>query len=186
MTLGLTKTRQILVFQYFQLLSVWIWYEEIQIFFLLLAIVLKQTEQVHIQPATCPDTIPFIFTHSFLLFAAIHYKNTIQQLTHIKIHNTNLPPFPHTLRSLCPAMNAAIQRQCEQKAIHNGGCHLSHKLSIKKLEFTVHLSHEMSLITLQSPAYSTEVLLCLTHYPIQASHDLQSPAWPDPGRRRSA
>lgn len=73
-------------------------------------------------------------------------------------------------------MNAAIQRQCEQKAIHNGGYHLPHKLSIKKLEFTVYLSHEMSLITLQSPAYSTEALLCLTHYPIQAGHDLQSPA----------
>ncbi len=83
-------------------------------------------------------------------------------------------------------MNAAIQKQCSnvqqkdltpQQLLPSITQVPENTLSIKKLRFTVHLSHETSLITLQRPAYSTtEACLHLTHYPIQPSRDLQSPA----------
>lgn len=80
----------------------------------------------------------------------------------------------HTLGSLWMAMNAAIQRR-------SSACGLYRRTHVHlKLEFTVHLSHEMPLITLYKALHRAQQKPACVYFIIQLSRALTYSRQSDP------
>lgn len=137
MTLGLPKTRNILAFQYFVTSSCLNlkWGNSNLSFFCWPG---AQANRADSCPACNISWFhsPYLYPLPILLSFTCHHplkkKNKYHTAANTQFTTQTVSSHhSHTLRSLRLAMNAAIQRQCEQKAIHNGGCHLSQDVHLK-------------------------------------------------------